>query len=225
MAVALVTAASQGIGAAIARGLAARGWQLALISRSDRIDAIARELGAVAVRGSVTNAADLERLTRAAIERWGGIEAVVNNTGHPAKGDPLALTDASWEEGYQLILASVVRLTRLAVPHMPQGGSIVTVSSFAATQPDVTRPVSSVFRAALLAWTRIMGERLAKDGIRVNAVLPGFVGTSPAEVDIPMGRPARADEIASTVAFLLSADASYITGQNLLIDGGLVRSL
>jgi NAD(P)-dependent dehydrogenase (short-subunit alcohol dehydrogenase family) len=85
--------------------------------------------------------------------------------------------------------------------------------------------VSSVFRAALLSWTRIMGERLAPDGIRVNAVLPGFVERKPDDVAIPLGRPARFDEIASAVAFLVSDDASYITGQNLLIDGGLVRSL
>ena len=225
MAVALVTAASQGIGAAIARGLASRGWQLGLMSRSERIDAIAKELDAVAVRGSVSNVEDLERLVGAATDRWGRIDAVVNNTGHPAKGDPLALTDAEWEDGYQLLLASVIRLTRLAVPHMVNGGSVVTVSSFAAAQPDVTRPVSSVFRAGLLSWTRLMGERLAPKGIRVNAVLPGYVGKHPPEADIPMKRPARADEIASTVAFLVSDDASYITGQNLLIDGGLVRSL
>ncbi|HSY83894.1 MAG TPA: SDR family oxidoreductase [Gemmatimonadaceae bacterium] len=225
MAVALVTAASQGIGAAIARGLASRGWQLALMSRSERIDAIAGELGAAGVRGSVTLGADLGRLVDTAMSRWGRIDAIVNNTGHPAKGDPLGLTDTEWQNGYDLILGSVIRLARLAVPHLQRGGSIVTVSSFAAAQPDVTRPVSSVFRAALLSWTRIMGERLAPDGIRVNAVLPGYVERKPDDVAIPLGRPARFDEIASTVAFLVSDDASYITGQNLLIDGGLVRSL
>ncbi len=225
MAVALVTAASQGIGAAIARGLASRGWQLAVMSRSERIDTLAAELGATALRGSVTLDADLGRLVDAAMNRWGRIDAIVNNTGHPAKGDPLGLTDTEWEDGYDLILGSVIRLTRHAVPHMRKGGSIVTVSSFAAAQPDVTRPVSSVFRAALLSWTRVMGERLAPDGIRVNAVLPGFVDKRPADANIPMGRPARFDEIASAVAFLVSDDASYITGQNLLIDGGLVRSL
>jgi NAD(P)-dependent dehydrogenase (short-subunit alcohol dehydrogenase family) len=119
MAVALVTAASQGIGAAIARGLAARGWQLALMSRSDRIDAIATELGAVAVRGSVTNAADLERLVQAAIDRWGRIDAVVNNTGHPAKGDPLALTDAQWEDGYQLLFGCPVSLPPSPTSRVP----------------------------------------------------------------------------------------------------------
>jgi NAD(P)-dependent dehydrogenase (short-subunit alcohol dehydrogenase family) len=225
VAVALVTAASQGIGAAIARGLASRGWQLAVMSRSERIDAIASELGAAGVRGSVTLGADLGRLVDTAMSRWGRIDAIVNNTGHPAKGDPLGLTDTEWQNGYDLILGSVIRLARLAVPHLQRGGSIVTVSSFAAAQPDVTRPVSSVFRAALLSWTRIMGERLAPDGIRVNAVLPGFVERKPDDVTIPLGRPARFDEIASTVAFLVSDDASYITGQNLLIDGGLVRSL
>jgi NAD(P)-dependent dehydrogenase (short-subunit alcohol dehydrogenase family) len=226
--VALVTAASQGIGAGVARHLASRGWSVALLARSAAVDTLARELGGIAVRGSITEADALEHLVTAAVARWGRIDGVVNNTGHPAKGDPLALTDADWENGYHLILESVFRLTRLTVPVMERqgAGAIVTISSYAAVRPDATRPVSSVFRAALSAWTRLMAERLAPH-IRVNALLPGFVDThavDPATVaTIPLGRPARASEIATAAEFLLSDAGSYITGQNIVIDGGMVR--
>jgi NAD(P)-dependent dehydrogenase (short-subunit alcohol dehydrogenase family) len=226
--VVLVTAASQGIGAGVARHLASRGWSVAVLARSAGAESLATELGGIGVRGSITDAAALEQLAERAVTRWGRIDAVVNNTGHPAKGDPLALSDAQWEDGYHLILESVFRLARLAVPVMERqgGGAIVTISSYAAVRPDATRPVSSVFRAALSAWTRLMAERLAPR-IRVNALLPGFVDSHAVDAAtvaaIPAGRPARVGEVASAAAFLLSDGASYITGQNLLIDGGLVR--
>ncbi len=180
------------------------------------------------MRGSITEADALEHFVTATVARWGRIDGVVNNTGHPAKGDPLALTDADWENGYHLILESVFRLTRLTVPVMERqgAGAIVTILSYAAVRPDATRPVSSVFRAALSAWTRLMAERLAPH-IRVNALLPGFVDThavDPATIaTIPLGRPARASEIATAAEFLLSDAGSYITGQNIVIDGGMVH--
>jgi NAD(P)-dependent dehydrogenase (short-subunit alcohol dehydrogenase family) len=202
-----------------------------LLARSAAVEKIGAELGGVGVRGSVTEEADLKRLVDAAIKNFGRIDAVVNNTGHPAKGDPLALSDAEWQQGYELILGSVIRLARLATPVMirQKRGAFVNISSYAAKQPDVARPVSSVFRAALSAWTRVQAEACAPHGIRVNSILPGFVDSYPVDgkiiETIPMKRVGRLEELAKAVAFLLSDNASYLTGQNLLLDGGMVRGI
>lgn len=228
--VALITAASQGIGRAIATHLA-KNWTVVLLARSESIEKIGADLGGIGVRGSVTVEADLKHMVDTATKRFGRIDAVVNNTGHPAKGDPLALSDTEWQQGYELILGSVIRLARLVTPVMirQKHGSFVNISSYAAKQPDALRPVSSVFRAALSALTRVLAEAGAPHGIRVNSILPGFVDSYPIGQKIietiPMGRIGRLEELAKAVAFLLSDDASYITGQNLLLDGGMVRGI
>ncbi|HTY42036.1 MAG TPA: SDR family oxidoreductase, partial [Thermoanaerobaculia bacterium] len=208
--VALVTAASRGIGAACARELARRGYRLALLARSEGLKDLARELDAVAVTGSVSEAADLERLVAAAVERFGRVDAVVNNTGHPAKGDLLALADADWEAGVDLILLSVVRMARLATPHFLRqgGGAIVNVSSLWAAEPQLDAPVSSTLRAALSAFTKLYADRYAKDRIRMNCLLAGFVTTYPVPEKffqaIPMARVSEPEEVARVAAFLLS---------------------
>jgi NAD(P)-dependent dehydrogenase (short-subunit alcohol dehydrogenase family) len=154
----------------------------------------------------------------------------VNNSGHPAKGELLEITDEQWHDGLDLLFLSVVRLARLATPHMSKngGGAFVNVSSFAAQEPSLPRPVSSALRAALSSFTKMYAERHAKDGIRMSSVLPGWVDTHPVKEEIvatiPIGRPAKAVEIARVVAFLLSPDASYLTGENVRVDGGLLRS-
>ena len=231
MKVALITAASQGIGAGIAREFAARGYKVALLARGEDVQTLANDLGGIAVRGSVTDGAALQQLVDAAMREWGRIDVVVNNTGHPAKGKLLELTEDAWREGYTLILESVMRLARLVTPIMERqrSGAFVTISSYAAVRPELARPISSVMRAALGAWTKLHAEECATKGIRVNSVMPGFVDSyavAPEIVaSIPMQRVGKVAELAKVVAWLASDEASYVTGQNLLVDGGMVRGL
>ena len=229
--VAVITAASRGMGAACARELAARGYRVVLMSRSEEILALAAELGGKAVQGSSDNAADLQKLVTFAMESYGRIDAVVNNTGHPKKGPLLELTDADWHAGLDLLLLNVVRMVRLVTPIMQAqgGGAIVNISTFAAYEPSARFPISASLRAALGSFTKIYADEVAKSNIRINNVLPGYVDSiaqnEATVAQIPMGRQGTTEEIARTVAFLLSADASYITGQNLRVDGGITRSV
>jgi NAD(P)-dependent dehydrogenase (short-subunit alcohol dehydrogenase family) len=231
MKVAVITAASKGIGAAVARELHARGHHVALLARGPEVITLADELGGIAVTGSVTDGDALARLVAAARDRWHRIDVVVNNTGHLAKGDVLEIPDTAWREGYELILESAMRLARLVTPIMEaqRGGAFVHVSSYAAVEPEPGRPVSSVFRAALTAWIKLHATRGAAHGIRVNAVMPGFVDSHPVDAAtlarIPTGRIGGVAELARTVAVLASDDMSYVTGQCLLVDGGMIRGL
>jgi NAD(P)-dependent dehydrogenase (short-subunit alcohol dehydrogenase family) len=219
------------MGAACARELASRGYDLVLMSRSEEIHALAAELGGIAMQGSNDNADDLQNLVGLAMEKHGRIDAVVNNTGHPKKGPLLELTDADWHAGLDLLLLNVVRMTRLVTPVMQAqgGGAIVNISTFAAFEPSTRFPISATLRAALASYTKIYADEVAKLNIRINNVLPGYVDSIAQNeatiAQIPMGRQASKEEIAKTVAFLLSTDAGYITGQNLRVDGGITRSV
>jgi len=229
--VALFTAAGSGIGAAAARRLAVEGWAVAILSPSGRGAALAEELGGLGLTGSNLEPADLERLVAAAVARWGRIDAVVNSAGHGPKGDLLALSDADWQRGMDFYLLNVVRIARLVTPLMQQQrrGAIVNVSTYATFEPEAAFPTSGVFRAGLAAFTKLYADQYAADGLRMNNVLPGFIDSLPEKAErrerIPMGRYGRADEVAELIAFLASARSSYITGQNIRIDGGLTRSV
>ncbi|MBT3359294.1 MAG: SDR family oxidoreductase [Rhodospirillales bacterium] len=229
--VAIVTASGQGIGAAIARELHARGWRLALMSRSENAENLANELGAVGLVGSVTDPDALAEVVACAMDRYGRIDGVVNNTGHPPKGPLLDLTDDDWHAGLDMVVLNVVRMTRLVCPIMQEqgGGTFVNVSTFAAFEPDPLFPISSALRAGLAGFTKLFSDRYAEQNIRMNNVLPGFIDNMPV-TDMklertPMRRLGRVEEIAKTVAFLLSSDSGFITGQNLRADGGLTRSI
>ncbi|MDS0295862.1 SDR family oxidoreductase [Halogeometricum luteum] len=229
--VAVVTAAGRGIGEACARRLTEDGYVPVLLSKSGAAVDVAEDLGGVGFEGSVTDSDDLAALVEAATERYGRIDAVVNNTGHPATGDLLDIDDEAWHDGLDLVLLNAVRTARLVTPVMREngGGAFVNISTFSAYEPSAEFPVSSVLRAGLGAFTKLYADRYAADEIRMNAVLPGFVDSYDVEEAtrerIPMGRPARTAEIADTVAYLLSPAASYVTGQNVRVDGGLTRSV
>ncbi len=229
--VAIVTAASRGMGAAIARRLAKDGFRTALMSRSDEIMGLAEEVGGVGYMGSVTDPEDLGRLVEAAIGAYGRIDALVCNTGHPPKGDLLSIPDSSWHEGLDMVLLNVIRMARLVTPWMERqgGGSIVAISTFGAIEPSLSFPVSSALRAGLGAFIKLYADRYGEAGIRINSVLPGFIETYEVAEDtraqIPLGRPGLSDEVAGTVSFLLSDDAGYVTGQSIRVDGGITRSV
>lgn len=229
--VALITAASKGIGAGIARELASRGYKVVLLARSHEIHDLAYELGGIGIPGSVTSLSDLTTMVNTAVDRYGRIDAVVHNTGNPPKGGLFDISDAEWLEGYELILGSVIKLARLVMPVMikQRSGNFVNMSSYAAVQPELGRPTSSIFRSALSSWTKLHAQEAAAHGIRVNSVLPGFVDSYPVDKatveTIPLGHEGKVSELAKVVAFLLSSDAAFITGQNLLVDGGMVRGL
>ncbi|WEY42137.1 SDR family oxidoreductase [Paraburkholderia sp. SUR17] len=229
--VAIVTAAGKGMGAAIARELAATGYRVALMSPSGSAVELATELGGFGMSGSVTEVADIDRLVRETLEKYGRIDAVVNNTGHPPKGDLLSIEDEQWHAGLDLIVLNVARVLRRVTPvfQAQGGGAVVNISSFAADAPEQAMPVSSALRAALSSFTRLYADRYAKENIRINSVLPGFIDSWPETPEIvariPAGRFGKTGEIAKTVAFLLSEGAGYITGQNIRVDGGIVRAL
>lgn len=231
MKVAIVTAAGKGIGAGVAQELHARGYVLALISPSGSAQALAESLGGIGITGSVDRPKDLDRLVNETLSRWGRIDAVVNHTGHPPKGDLLDISAQDWQKGHDMVLAPVIEMARLVTPSMLKQGSgaFVNITTFAAYEPSLVFPVSCTYRAAVGAFTRLFADRYAAQGIRMNALLPGFtdslVHKEETVASIPMKRIGKTSEIAKTVAFLLSDDAGYITGQSLRVDGGVTRHL
>ncbi len=229
--VALVTAGGSGMGAASARRLAADGYAIAILSSSGKGEALANELGGFGVTGSNQSEADLSRLVDGAMARWGRIDALVNSAGHGPRGPILAITDEEWRTGLDVYLMNVIRPTRLVAPIMQaeKGGAIVNISTAWASEPSAMFPTSAVFRAGLAAFTKIFADAYAADNVRMNNVLPGWIDSLPATEErrdsVPMRRYGTSEEIAATVAFLVSAAAAYITGQNLRVDGGLMRSI
>lgn len=229
--VAVITAGGSGMGAGAARKLASEGFNVAVLSSSGKGEALANELGGLGVTGSNQSNDDLKKLVDATLEKWGRIDVLVNSAGHGPRAPVLELSDEDWHTGMDVYFLNVVRPTRLVTPIMQQqqSGTIINISTFAAFEPDPVFPTSGVFRAGLAAYTKLFADKYAAENIRMNNVLPGFIDSLPEKEEfkerVPMGRYGKTDEISSTIAFLASDGAGYITGQNLRVDGGITRSV
>jgi NAD(P)-dependent dehydrogenase (short-subunit alcohol dehydrogenase family) len=229
--VAIVTAGGSGMGAAAARRLAKNGFKVAILSSSGKGEALAKELGGIGVTGSNQSNDDLKSLVDTTMAKWGRIDALVNSAGHGPRAQILEISDEQWHKGIDVYLLNVVRPTRLVAPIMvaQKAGAIVNISTAWAFEPSAMFPTSAVARAGLAAYTKIFADTYAADNVRMNNVLPGWIDSLPATEErrssVPMARYGTADEIAATVAFLVSDGGGYITGQNIRVDGGLTRSV
>jgi len=243
--VAMVAAASKGLGAAIAESLAAEGVKLSLCARSFERSANANVLK---IPCDVSKADDLQRWVDETIAHFGKVDILVTNTGGPPAAPFMQLAEEQWRAGIDGTLMNVVRLCKAVIPEMQKRkwGRIVHLTSLVAKQPNPLLTVSSTLRAGLSALTKTLGDQVAKDGITVNAILTGHFltdrqrqlaeirskeqGIAPQQYldksvqDIPMGRYGEPRELAEVVAFLCSERASYLTGTSVQIDGGYIRS-
>jgi NAD(P)-dependent dehydrogenase (short-subunit alcohol dehydrogenase family) len=229
--VAVITAGGSGMGAAAARKLATDGYKVAILSSSGKGEKLAAELGGVGITGSNQSNDDLSRLVDLAISTWGRIDVLVNSAGHGPRAPILEISDDDWHKGLDTYLLNVVRAVRLVTPVMQtqRSGSIINISTAWAFEPSEMFPTSAVFRAGLASYTKIFADTYAKDNIRINNVLPGWIDSLPAtdarRESVPMQRYGKSEEIAATIAFLASDGAGYITGQNIRVDGGITRSI
>jgi NAD(P)-dependent dehydrogenase (short-subunit alcohol dehydrogenase family) len=229
--VAVVVAGGSGMGAAAARKLAQDGFKVAILSSSGKGEALGAELGGFGVTGSNQCGDDLIRLVDSTLDRWGRIDVLVNSAAHGPRAPVLELTDEQWHAGLDTYLLNVIRPTRLVTPVMvkQKDGVIINISTAWAFEPSPMFPTSAVFRAGLAAFTKLFADQYAASNVRMNNVLPGWIDSLPAKDErrqsVPMQRYGTSEEIAATIAFLASQGAAYITGQNIRVDGGLMRSL
>jgi 3-oxoacyl-[acyl-carrier protein] reductase len=234
-ATALVTGGSKGIGAAIAKALAADGWNVAVNYRSDE-DAAAKvvkeieEAGghAAAVHGDVANGAPAELFRRA--EELGPVLALVNNAGVNADGLAIQMDDDDWDRVIGTNLTAAFRMTRQAMRPMVKAryGRIINIASVVGPRANAGQSNYAAAKAGLIGMTKTVAAEVARRGVTVNAVAPGFIETDmtkdvPEAVIqvIPARRVGVPEEVGAAVRFLASDDAGYVTGTTLFVDGGM----
>jgi 3-oxoacyl-[acyl-carrier protein] reductase len=240
---ALVTGASKGIGFGIAKALAAEGASVAVSSRSrERIEAAAGEIGAVPFEHDTADVDAASALIDRVEEELGPLDVLVTNSGGPPLGaDALGFSRDQWEDAYRMLVLGPMALIERVVPGMRERGfgRIVGVSSSAVREPIPVLMLSNAHRTGLLAAFKTISRQVAGDGVTVNSVLPGRIATDrladnhgslegaeeAAKTQVPAGRLGTIDEMGAAAAFLCSEQAGYITGQAVLVDGGLTQSV
>jgi len=244
--VAIITGSSRGLGLASAKALAAEGCQITLCGRTETtLLGAAREVASIAggddrvlaVRADLTQAVGVQRVIDDTVQRFGGLDVLVNNIGLGRGGGLLETSDAEWQEAFDQTLLPAVRASRLAVPHMTRrgGGAIIIIASVFGREAG-GRMTYNAIKAAEISLAKSLAQQLASANIRVNSVSPGsilFEGgswwkrqqenpTAIAEFvkrELPFGRFGRAEEVGDVVAFLASPRASWISGTSIVVDG------
>ena len=237
---AIVCGASSGIGLGIAESLAGEGANVVMFARrQELLEREAERIRGLAVVGDVTSAEDLERLVGTAVDTYGGVDILVNNSGGPPRTTASELDAAKVESAVRLLLVSIVNLTGLCLPHLERSpaGRIVTVTSSTVREPIDNLALSNSMRPGIVGWSKSLARELGPKGITVNCVAPGRIDTDrirevypdgPTADDlatIPLGRLGTTREIGDVVAFLCSERASYVSGTVALVDGALTRGL
>ncbi len=252
--VALVAAASKGLGRAAALELAREGARLAILARSDRLSTTADEIrsqtGAevLAVRADLTRGEEVRAAVGRTLEAYDQIDILIVNAGGPTPGGFLALKESDWEAAFELTVMSAVRLCYAVVPHMVErgSGSIVATQSFTVKHPMANLILSNSLRMAVIGLMKSLADELGPKGVRVNTINPAWTYTDRVEqlmtdrakragttakdeaakaaAEIPLGRMATVEEYGRAIAWLASPAASFIHGHALLFDGGLIRT-
>lgn len=243
--IALVTGGSKGIGYAIAKGLVAEGTQVIISSRSqtnlDKAVSNLQDLGGnvAGIAADVTKPNDIEELIKYTRSNFGSPDILISNAGGPPKGKAVNLNDAAWDKAYDLILMANVRLTRAVLSDMQAKGwgRIINITSSSIKQPIANLTLSNALRAGVTGFAKTLSTEVAADGITVNNVAPGPTATQRSKelyrdetarnaliARIPAKRLATPEEIAAAAVFLASEQAAYITGQTIVVDGGIVNA-